>query len=374
MLSIRVVAILVAISARSLGFSVTDSGVFVTTQVASLVDGHLRVPNSTRELLVEIGCSDFNTLDETLLEKRQGAYLVAFEPMMDKYAVLLSRGSQRMIDPSMPPPGGRHIKRLGQDQAIPLGQHHPRGVVLPLAVSQQGGPAPMRITKVAGCSSLSAPSGHANAGGFLKHAPRIRDGCMNVLETRMVDSITMAQALSLLPPALPIHLLKIDAQGQDAALLRLTPERMLARVQRIEFESFSGSSRCAGQGLYSGQEPCESILPWLAARGFEAERGCKVRGGCEVNVIVSRTPATAPGVPSWGLNVRGKRGGMSQTRREKKAEKVASEAGEQPPASYTLNVRGKRGGMASMHETRDHGGNVKHSVVQAEQDLNHDLN
>ena len=287
-MSIRV-AVLVAILARSLGFSVTDSGIFVTTQVASLVDGHLRVPNSTRELLVEIGCSDFNTLDETLLDKRQGAYLISFEPMMDKYAVLLSRGSQRMMDPSMPPPGGRHIKRPGQDQAIPLGQHHPRGVVLPLAVSQQGGPSPMRITKVAGCSSLSAPSGHDNAGGFLRHVPRIRDGCMTALETRMVDSITMAQALSLLPPAMPIHLLKIDAQGLDAALLRSTPERMLARVERIEFESFSGSSRCAGQGLYSGQEPCESILSWLAAQGFEAERGCAVRGGCELNVIVART-------------------------------------------------------------------------------------
>ena len=112
---------------------------------------------------------------------------------------------------------------------------------------------------------------------------------MKALETRIVDSITMAQALTLLPPVLPIHLLKIDAQGLDAALLRSTPESMLSRVQRIEFESFSGSSRCAGQSLYSGQEPCESILSWLAVRGFEAERGCEVRGGCELNVIVART-------------------------------------------------------------------------------------
>ena len=288
-MSVRLATLLGALVALSLGFSTTDSGIFVTTQVASLVDGYLQVPNGTVELLVEIGCSDFNTLDETLLDKRRGAFLVSFEPMLDKYAVLLSRGSQRLIDPSLPPPGGRHTtRRQGQDQAIPLGRHHDRGVVLPLAVSQQGGPSPMRITKVAGCSSLSAPNNHENAGGFLRHVPRIRDGCMTALETRIVDTITMAQALSLLPPALPIHLLKIDAQGLDAGLLRSTPESLLARVQRIEFESFSASARCAGQGLYSGQEPCESILSWLAIRGFEAERGCEIRGGCEVNVAVVR--------------------------------------------------------------------------------------
>ena len=151
------------------GFSATDSGVFATTQVVGLSGGVIRVPPNTTELLVEIGCSDFHTLDEDELDLRPGAFLVAFEPMLDKYAVLLARGSERMVDREFPAPGGPGRRRQGEDQAIPLGHHHRRGVVLPLAVSVDGGPTQMRVTKVAGCSSLLSPKLNAEAGAFIKN-------------------------------------------------------------------------------------------------------------------------------------------------------------------------------------------------------------
>ena len=56
----RRIILVVASLATSLrlvcGFSKTSDAAFVTTQVASLTDGYLRVPNGTTELLVEIGC------------------------------------------------------------------------------------------------------------------------------------------------------------------------------------------------------------------------------------------------------------------------------------------------------------------------------
>ena len=64
----------------------------VTVQAAQLDDGALAVPNGTQHLYMEIGCSDRQTLDERLDPQDKG-FLIAFEPLIDKYAVLLSRGT-----------------------------------------------------------------------------------------------------------------------------------------------------------------------------------------------------------------------------------------------------------------------------------------
>lgn len=67
--------------------------------------------------------------------------LLSFEPLIDKYASLLLRGRARFS--------------LRNDFDVwPLGQHHPRGFVLPLAVAPEPGPQTISVTNTAGCSSL----------------------------------------------------------------------------------------------------------------------------------------------------------------------------------------------------------------------------
>jgi len=83
---------------RGAAFHTTDDALYATTQVAKLEAGRIALPPSANvtELLVEIGCSDLMTLDHDHLPRAPTAFLIAFEPMLDKYAVLLARGSQRM--------------------------------------------------------------------------------------------------------------------------------------------------------------------------------------------------------------------------------------------------------------------------------------
>jgi hypothetical protein len=135
--------------------------------------------------------TDWDTLDDTEIDKHPYGFLLSFEPLLDKYAVLLARGTKRYH-------GSQH------DMAVPLGHHHQRGVVLPLAVSEKGGAVNFTVHRRAGCSSLLAANTTATATwGSL---------CRPVLERRRLESISMAHAMSLAGP-LPIRHLKIDAQG-----------------------------------------------------------------------------------------------------------------------------------------------------------------
>ena len=172
-----------------LGGTVTSDGgkLLVTTHVAQLNDdGSIQRPKGTQYTLMEIGCSDWDTLDqsgngqeESELDRHPFGFLIAFEPLLDKYAVLLARGTQRYH-------GKMH------DLAVPLGHHHQRGVVLPLAVSAEGGAANFTVHKRAGCSSLLEAQKATTAGwGKL---------CEPVLERRTLESIPLARAIELAGP------------------------------------------------------------------------------------------------------------------------------------------------------------------------------
>ena len=107
-----------------------------------------------------------------------------------RYAVLLARGSKRFHEISRYgslPRWAPEVK-AGANLAVPVGRFHRRGVVLPAAVSEHGGPLTMRISHVAGCSSLQP---------MTQHAPRF---CRNAMENRTVETFSMADALELLPP------------------------------------------------------------------------------------------------------------------------------------------------------------------------------
>ena len=205
-------------------------------QVATLNDAgalHVAVPIGVTHAVMEIGCSDRDTLDEQWLPSDPSAFLISFEPLLDKFAVLLSRGTAR-------------FHGAQRDRAVRLGFHHRRGVVLPLAVTPHGGPvADFKVSVVAGCSSVLAVNQSTSWGRWCT--------ATNDLETRHVPSISMSTALDL-AGELQIRRLNIDAQGFDFALVRSVPPALLrARVQSVQMELIAPGAGA----LYHGQETCD---------------------------------------------------------------------------------------------------------------------
>ena len=104
-----------------------DVPLFASVQVAQLsASGSVRMPHGTKRVFIEIGCSDWGTLDEEALPLDPEAFLLSFEPLLDKYAVLAARGATRYH-------GRSH------DLAVPLGHSHPRAVIMPFAVAPEAG-------------------------------------------------------------------------------------------------------------------------------------------------------------------------------------------------------------------------------------------
>jgi hypothetical protein len=128
-------------------------------------------------------------MDDEYLPHDTSAFLLAFEPLLDKYAVLLARGTARFHGAS------------SVDAAVPLGHHHQRGVVLPVAITERGGPVTFNVAAVAGCSSVRTRSASTTWAKW----------CAAALEKRTVPSISLAAALAL-TGELPVKLLKIDAR------------------------------------------------------------------------------------------------------------------------------------------------------------------
>ena len=190
-------------------------GLFQQVQIAPLrSDGTLKIPASARYLLMEVGVSDFDTMDVTELPLYPNGFLIAFEPLLDKFAINLARGAQRYH--------GSHSR----DMAVPLSRHHQRGMILPLALSPHGGAVNITVMKRAGCSSINGPvlAAARNSSGRIcqeqlevsRHASHSAPLCLNMLctlhtvhqldcvqQVRRTESITLEHALRLAGP-LPV--------------------------------------------------------------------------------------------------------------------------------------------------------------------------
>ena len=120
-------------------FLLENGHLSVPLHILQMPGGRLPVPNRTKEILVEIGTNSFDTWDTQVLPRRPGAFLVSFEPLVDKWALMLSRNARSRV-------------------FSPLGWHNPRGVILPFAVSDRAGIVPFHVSPRDGCSSLRPTS------------------------------------------------------------------------------------------------------------------------------------------------------------------------------------------------------------------------
>jgi hypothetical protein len=210
------------------------------------LDGELLT--TLRYAALEIGCSDRDTMDGQWLPRHPDAFLLSFEPLLDKYAVLLSRGTRRAHGDL-------------KDKSTPLGHHAARAVVLPLAISPHGGPVAFRVHRTAGCSSMLP----------VNRAATWAPWCSKQVAVRKVPSITLSAAIALVPAHLPIALIKIDTQGMDLALVRsCDPALLRSRVLAMTIEVRSP----ACTALYETQEDCHAAVAYMRSLAFHNTTAC----------------------------------------------------------------------------------------------------
>ena len=209
-----------------------------------LPDGRLPVPNKTQEIFVEIGTNSFDTWDVKMLPKHPGAFLVAFEPLVDKWSMMIARNSRSRI-------------------AGKLGWHNPRGVILPFAVSDKSGVVPFYISPRDGCSSLRKT--HTPTRGGWTNNGFVRNACAKTVEVRQVPAVSLRTVIEEWLRGWRVSQLKIDAQGLDFALVRSVPPALLrARVQSVQMELIAPGAGA----LYHGQETCDEVVDYMRSIGY----------------------------------------------------------------------------------------------------------
>lgn len=279
------------------------------------------VPTSAFPLVLEIGASDRNTLDVELLPKlATSAFLVTCEPLVDKYARGLARD-----------------RRGSGDIWQGLGQHHPRGLLLPLAVGPtKGGPsggpaAPMAIdassderpaflgeqqtflvSQNAGCSSLANRAGRAPRGPRAGGEPALHTfgwQCGPNKEARRVWVVPLEQLLRWVGQT--VHMIKIDAQGLDLRVIE-SAGQLLSRVERFSLEVVADECK----PLYEGQPHCSAVVAAAARLGFapvlpfacrlphelrsrEAASAQVRHGWCEMDVLFIANGVSADAHPEF---------------------------------------------------------------------------
>ena len=195
-----------------------DGSLSVPLHVMHMPNGKLPVPNRTKELLIEIGTNAFDTWDTQVLPKRPDAFLVAFEPLVDKWSLMLTRNARARV--------------VGQ-----LGWHHARGVILPFAVSDRSGVVPFYVSPRDGCSSLRKT--HRPERGGWRTNGFVRNSCAKTVQIRHVPAITLRTVLGEWLPGWRVAKLKIDAQGSDLGVLAAAGAGLLSRVDEISMEALS---------------------------------------------------------------------------------------------------------------------------------------
>ena len=239
-------------------------------------DGSLDVPRGLHVVL-EVGANSRNTLDRELLPRRPDAFLVTFEPLLDKYAALLARNSR-------------------PDVRATLGAHHARGLVLPFALS--GDHNSIRQFKISGrtdgCASLLNPV-----------SSYYSQDCTNltgVLERRNVPSVSLQVVLRDWLRGRDVALAKVDAQGLDVGVIRSAgPE--IRRLKAVQLEVVRDRPRGDGQRCDAqyASEPgrpqevkCNVVVSAMRGLGFEPyATNCQVHkfkeaGGCEAEMMFVR--------------------------------------------------------------------------------------
>ena len=229
--------------------------------------GHLILNPKCSEVYIDVGASNYGGfVDELLGASNYGGFLrvpphvcvVAFEPRIDAWASLIARSMR-----------GKHTHK----SSLPLGQFHPRGLVLPYAVSDVDGEGTLNVAVADGCSSLLSPRTRAaDLGEYAATNPKqshVNGTCTDVDAVRRVPTIRLDTVLaSWLPRHVRASRLKVDAQGMDIAIVE-SGKGQLHTFDGITMETYP--TDCPP--FYKGQPMCSEVLQRMGALGFKPSSG-----------------------------------------------------------------------------------------------------
>ena len=253
----------------------------VSIEVAKTDDnGRLIIPHRFREVWIDVGANDGLEWPKPW---PSDVFVLAFEPLLDKYSRQLARFST---------PLAYH------KNAVPLGHFDSQGIILPFAISSEEGNATFHVQALDGCSSL-LKFGERKLAGYGRH---VTTTCKDAVETRTVPTISLKTVLERwLPPHLRATRLKVDAQGMDMAIVNTAGPR-LADFDIVKMESYP--SDC--EPMYEGMPLCTEIVRNMLSKGFVVTDGLKAvqgaclktanarqKGTCTTQDITFRRPASA---------------------------------------------------------------------------------
>lgn len=239
-----------------------SGGLMLGMQVSNFPkDGIMDIPKGTKKLYIEIGANSRNIMQDEINLDDPEAFLITFEPILDKYAAILKRY------------GGK------EDSLSALGYQHSRGIVLPFAISPEEGYSDFNLAQIDGCSSLMDfndefpdESSRAEADQWW---PEIKEKCVTVAEKRRVPTVSLLTVLSRWIPDLDVEYLKVDAQGFDLTVFESAGVQM-KRFKSVSFETVSDTCPV----LYKNQPRCSEVLAKMKSHGFEPREQSLLDNNC----------------------------------------------------------------------------------------------
>lgn len=230
-------------------FQFRNNGLIVPMHVGGFsAEGRLLIPADTTDIFIEIGSNNRNVMqDELPLSNYPTGFLLTFEPLLDKFAYLLTRyGSDK-------------------DTQQPLGFQHKRGMAFPFAVHESEKIQTFRVSKVDGCSSLMKPnSKFKDEVRGDQWWPNINEVCVNSMEERQVPTVSLKTVIRDWLGGRQITKMKVDAQGYDLGAF-MTAGEYANRVAEVSFETVGD----ACPTLYEGQPKCTAVVAEMAKLGFK---------------------------------------------------------------------------------------------------------
>ena len=223
------------------GWREDETGIYAEVQVASAPFksnfAHLK-DGKPRRIWIEVGAHVWENLQYSPeFGRSENDFLISFEPLLDKYAMLLSE------------------YKADVTERRPLGFQHQRGLVFPFAVGCDDRYTPFTVTTYDMCSTvLGMTSGST---GYWPEA------CSNAVDKRMVPCITLRHVIESWLSGQEVFYLKIDAQGFDLNVVQ-SAGPMLRKVEHIELEG--ACDRVSG--LYASAPNCSTIWNHMNRAGY----------------------------------------------------------------------------------------------------------
>jgi FkbM family methyltransferase len=258
-----------AASPGNASWKIVDGHLIAQVNVLSGFDRHqqLVVPaqwNRTATMWLDIGINtapspfpgsaDFGPLGTR-------SFYLGFEPLLDKYATNIAREIR----------GGR-IAKLGSVHLAGAGRGS--GVMVPIAIADNDNQmAEFHVSRSDGCSSLNHQRSESELakGGWTQSdvAQRVRSGCGNTMETRMVPTVTLEVVLRTWLAGRRVQFMHVDVQGSELQVLRSARGALHEQVDRIMLEV--PNPACAT--LTKEAPSCDEVFRGAAELGFEPEDG-----------------------------------------------------------------------------------------------------